>query len=276
MRLAGGERRAGWSAATLAAAALAVVAAALALTASAQATVAGCSRKLPVVAHRADGLVVTLPTRDVLPTACASETGYATSESSLAVSKDGTLVYSPAESENSMARSIDGGSDWSLTRPANEQPTAFWNTVDPWVIADRRTGRIFWSHATGPVRNEGELPDESGFFLAAAYGFQVYSSSDDGQTFTTADYQTAPTGDWEKVFVGPPPPAATGAAQPVGYPDVVYLCANSPLEVSGPGRLCDRSLDGGVTFSIAGYTSPTSSNPNDICPPLNFNTAVVD
>jgi hypothetical protein len=46
--------------------------------------------------------------------------------------------------------------------------------------------------------------------------------------------------------------------------------------VSGPGRLCYKSLDGGVTFSPAGYTSPTASNPPDICPPLNFNTGVVD
>jgi hypothetical protein len=144
------------------------------------------------------------------------------------------------------------------------------------VTSDRSTGRVFWSHATGPVRNEGGLPEEAGFYLAAAYGFQVYTSKDDGKSFTTADYQTAPTGDWEKVFVGPPPPASTGAAQPVGYPDVVYLCANSPLEVSGPGRLCYKSLDGGLTFSPAGYTSPTASNPADVCPPLNFNTGVVD
>jgi hypothetical protein len=237
---------------------------------------AGCSRKLPVVAHRAGGSVVTLPSTARLPKACASQTGYATSESSLAVTKDGTLVYSPAATENSMARSGDGGYAWSLTAPAEAQQTAFWNTVDPWVIADRRTGRIFWSHATGPVRNEEELPEESGFYLAAAYGFQVYSSSDDASTFTTADYQTAPTGDWEKVFVGPPPPASTGAAQPVGYPDIVYLCANSPFEVTGPGRLCYKSLDGGATFSPAGYTSPTPSNPADVCPPLSFNTGVVD
>jgi hypothetical protein len=240
------------------------------------ATVAGCSRSFPVLAHRAGGSVVELPKGDRLPVACATETGYATSESSIAVTKDGVLVYSPAETENSMARSLDAGASWSLTYPAVEQPTSFWNTVDPYVVADRRTGRIFWAHATGPVRNEGGLPEEAGFWLAAAYGFQVYSSSDDGRTFTTADYQTAPTGDWEKVFVGPPPPASTGAAQPVGYPDVVYLCANSPLEVSGPGRLCYKSLDGGVTFTPAGYTSPTPSNPADICPPLNFNTGVVD
>jgi hypothetical protein len=243
---------------------------------AAAATVAGCSRALPVVAHRAGGLLVKLPKGARLPVACASETGYATSESSLAVTPRGVLVYSPAQSENSMARSLDRGASWSLTSPAVAQPTSFWNTVDPYVTADRRTGRVFWAHATGPVRNEGGLPEEAGFWLAAAYGFQVYSSSDDARSFTTADYQTAPTGDWEKLFVGPPPPASTGAAQPVGYPDVVYLCANSPLEVSGPGRLCYKSLDGGSTFTPAGYTSPTASNPADVCPPLNFNTGVVD
>jgi hypothetical protein len=262
-------------AAVATATALLVCALACAVQASA-ATVAGCNRALPVVAHRAGGSVVKLPRGARLPVACATETGYATSESGLAVTKNRVLVYSPAETENSMARSLNGGASWNLTYPAVEQPTSFWNTVDPYVIADRRTGRVFWAHATGPVRNEGGLPEEAGFYLAAAYGFQVYSSSDDAKTFTTADYQTAPTGDWEKVFVGPPPPATTGAAQPVGYPDVVYLCANSPLEVSGPGRLCYKSLDGGVTFSPAGYTSPTASNPADICPPLNFNTGVVD
>jgi hypothetical protein len=240
------------------------------------ATVPGCHSAWPVIAHRAGGTVVRLPRGARRPVACATETGYATSESSLAVTKNGVLVYSPAESENSMTRSTNNGTSWSLTYPAVEQPTSFWNTVDPYVIADRRTGRVFWSHATGPVRNEGGLPEEAGFYLAAAYGFQVYSSSDDARTFSTADYQTAPTGDWEKVFVGPPPPASTGAEQPVGYPNIVYLCANSPFEVTGPGRLCYKSLDGGVTFSPAGYTSPTASNPADICPPLNFNTGVVD
>ncbi|MHB1925591.1 MAG: sialidase family protein [Acidimicrobiales bacterium] len=236
----------------------------------------GCQPSWPVIAHHAGGQVVALPPGTPRPVACATPTGYATSESTIAVGPDNTLVYSPAQSENSLARSTAGSATWSLTRPSTEQPTAFWNTVDPDLISDRRTGWIFWSHATGPVRNEGGLPDNAGFYLAAASGFQVYSSSDGARTFRTADYSSAPTGDWEKIFVGPPPPASSGAPQPKGYPDVVYLCANSPLEVTGPGRLCYKSLDGGLTFTMAGYVSPSVGEPPDICPPLNFNTGVVD
>src|SRR4051794_10710291 len=75
----------------------------------------GCNGAWPVVAHRASGLVVQLPLGDRLPVACATETGYASSESSLAVTKDGALVSSPAETENSMARSLNGGASWVLT-----------------------------------------------------------------------------------------------------------------------------------------------------------------
>lgn len=240
---------------------------------------AGCDPSLPVVAHRAGGAAVAPPTGDTLPIACASQTGYPTSETTLAVTGAGSLIFSPAKTENSLARSTNGGGTWRLTTPITEQPTGFWNTVDPDVVVDRHTGRVFWSHATGPVRDEtalpqvNPLPQGAGFYLAAAQGFQVYSSSDDGLTWTTADYSTAPTGDWEKLAVGPP---VAGGAQPTGYPDMVYLCANSPLEVSGPGRLCYKSLDGGHSFTIAGYASPSASNPPDTCPPLNFDPPVVD
>lgn len=226
------------------------------------------------MAHHAGGHQVALPAGQ-LPVACAARTGYAASESTIAVTNH-AVVFSPAHTENTLARSTDGGRSWSLAYPAAEQYTSFWNTVDPDVVADRRTGWLFWSHATGPVRTEGTLPQGAGFWLAAAQGFQVYASRDNGRTFSTADYSTAPTGDWEKVFVGPAPPASTGAPQPHGYPGVVYLCANSPFEVMGPGRLCYRSLDGARTFEVAGYVTLSPGSPSDICPPLNFNTGVVD
>ena len=257
------------------AATLALICAVAASPASAAAA-PGCHPDWPVVVHRAGGVAATPPAGAPRPVVCAVTTGYATSETSIAVDRAGALVFSPAETENSVARSLDDGANWSIGYPADEQATAFWNTVDPFVIADRRTGRIFWSHATGPVRNEGGLPQGAGFYLAAAYGFQVYNSDDAGKNWRTADYQFAPMGDWEKPAVGPAPSPLTGAAQPSGYPDVVYICANSPFEVIGPGRLCYKSLDGGATFSLIGYASPTPANPPDICPPLNFGVEVVD
>jgi hypothetical protein len=252
---------------------LASLAVAVGAAPASAATPPGCHAGWPVTAHRAGAGVVKLSAGARPPTVCAAQTGYATSESTVAVAGDGSLIYSPAETENSMARSTDNGASWNITSPADAQPTSFWNTVDPFVIADRRTGRVFWSHATGPVRNEDDLPDNAGFWLAAAYGFEVYTSADNGRTWTTSDNETAPTGDWEQVFTGPP--AASGP-MPVGYPDVVYLCANAPFEVTGPGRACYRSLDGGATFQLAGYASPTPANPTDICPPLQFGNGVVD
>lgn len=243
---------------------------------SADAAARGCNAQWPVLAHRAGGQPVQLPPGAALPLACAGETGFATSESGIAVTRGGALIYSPAQSENTLARSTDDGASWTLAFPADAQPTSFWNTVDPYLVADRRTGRVFWSHATGPLRSEDSLPQGLGFYLAGAFGFQVYASDDEGRSWRTADYSTALTGDWEQVMVGPPPPAASGAAQPAGYPDLVYLCANSPVEGTGPGRLCYKSLDGGASFVVAGYVSPTAANPAEVCPPLDFNNGVVD
>ena len=205
----------------------------------------GCNPSWPVVAYRAGGELVPLPSSAARPVACGVATGYASSESSIAVAGDGALIYSPAETENSMARSTDDGATWTLTYPANEQPTSFWNTVDPWVLGDRRTGRVFWTHATGPVRNEGGLPQGSGFYLAAAMGFQAFASSDDGFSWTTADYSTAPTGDWEKLAVARRPrhrpaplsPRATGTS----FTSVPTRPSRSPVRA---GSVTSRSTAG--------------------------------
>jgi hypothetical protein len=239
----------------------------------------GCHPSWPVVAHDRTGRV--LPKQHHAPVACGVQTGYATSESTIAVTGSGALVYSPANTENDVAVSNDQGASWHLSAPQEMQYTALWNTTDPYVTVDRRTGRLFWVHATGPTRttpavvSDPVLPGVAGRGLgtaiAGAYGFQVYSSGDDGRTWRTADYSTAPMTDWEKVFVGPAP---AGAAKPVGYPDVVYVCANSPWEVVGPGRLCYKSLDGGATFTPAGYVFPSAGMP-DACLAVSANNAVV-
>jgi BNR/Asp-box repeat len=245
--------------------------------ADASAAGTGCHSGWPVVAHHAGGEPAEAAK---LPLACATETGYATSESTLAITKSGAILYSPAHTENSLARSLDGGASWSLTYPKRMQYTSIWNTVDPFITVDRRTGRAFWVRATGDLRttpilvDESPLPYQAPTAIAYAHGFQVYSSSDDGLNWTTADYQHENLGDWEKVFVGPPS-SAPGALQPVDYPGVVYVCGNAPFEVSGPGRDCYRSLDGGATFNLAGYVFPSDTSPADACAALAGNVGVV-
>jgi hypothetical protein len=242
-------------------------------------TPGACAFKGPVVSHHRDESVVNRTVSGW--TSCATPTGYPTSETNIGITPKGTLLFSPALTENSMARSTDGGASWSLTYPENEQYTALWNTTDPGLVVDHQTGRVFWVHATGATRTlpllvaQSPLPTVVPTTLAAAYGFQVYSSADEGRTFRTADYQTAPVGDWEKLMVGPPPTNAPAAERPTGYPNVVYVCGNSTFEVIGPGRLCYRSLDGGVTFAMAGYVTPSPTMPADSCPPLAANTGVV-
>ncbi|MCW2543776.1 MAG: hypothetical protein JWM40_1328 [Frankiales bacterium] len=219
---------------------------------------AGCSSR--VVAHTAGQKAA----RAELPYVCATTTGYATSEPAIAVTPRGTVVISPAQSENTSARSTDGGRTWGLTAPAHEQYTSLWNTVDPSMTVDPRTGRDYLVHATGPTRTTPLLVDSSPFpgavstTVAAAAGFQLYSSGDEGRTWTTTDMLTAPTGDWEKVFVG---------RSRDGRGSTVYVCGNAPFEVSGPGRLCYRSHDGGRTFAVAGFVFPSVEQAK-YCPPL--------
>ena len=265
----------------VAAAACALAGLALAVPSGARAAVAGdvgCHSEWPVVAHHAGGQAVALAPGTAVPVPCAVGTGFATSESTLAVTNTGAIFYSPAHTENSVAVSPDAGANWHLSYPPDEQYTSLWNTDDPFVTVDRRTGRIFWSHASGDLRttpilvSNSPLPSGVPTVLAYAHGFQVYSTPDDGKTWRTANYAEDPTGDWDKLSVGPPP--AVGP-QPSGYPDVVYMCANAPFEVSGPGTACYKSLDGGATFNLAGYITPSASEPPDVCPALAANTAVV-
>ena len=235
----------------------------------------GCHPEWPRVAHLAGGRRVGPGATGV---ACVSRTGFATSEPSLVVANSGAIVFSPAHTENSVAVSSDRGRSGHLAYPNDEQYTALWNTDDPYLTVDRRTGRVFWSHATGPLRTvpllvaESPLPADIPLALAAASGFQVYATNDDGHSWRTSDNQLAPVTDWEKIFVGPPTKALAGAQR--GYPDVVYLCGNSPIEAVGPGRLCYRSRDGGVTFAPVSYIFPSPAAPAG-CPAVAANDGVV-
>lgn len=244
---------------------------------AAQPLPAGCQPSWTVLQHGPSGSAARTDNDHV---ACAVLTGKAVSEPSLTISPKGTLVGTPFGDENTELRSTDQAGTLSATRPAVQQRTALYNTVDAYLTSDRRTGRVYMSRVTGPTRttpilvDNSPLPGAVATAAAAAYGIEVYSSGDEGRTWTTADYTTTPIGDWTKIFTAPQPRASAVRSK---SGSVVYACGNSPFEGAGPGRLCLKSLDDGATFTLAGYVFPSPQVP-DACLPLasNNGTAAPD
>nr|AAO91901.1 putative dehydrogenase [uncultured bacterium] len=75
-------------------------------------------------------------------------------------------------------------------------------------------------------------------------------SDDGGSTWTVASACCLEAENSRLITAAPTP----GGPQPVGYPNVVYLCSNTSLlggvGFPGGGRVCSRSLDGGITYTI--------------------------
>jgi hypothetical protein len=208
-----------------------------------------CTPERATVAHLAGGRVVhQAPAR--IP--CASETGYYTGETGIAVTNNGSVWFSAADWEWGLVRSPDKGKTWQRVTPGGPQamPGCFVATspatcqdteaakngtvADAYLYADPRTSKLFWSKT---------------------YGLAVCSSlsmtPDDGKTWQANPSFACPGADYEKIAAGPPP---AGGAKPQGYPDVVYGCTNgpAPVFVVGPARVCYKSLDGGKSFAFTG------------------------
>ena len=220
----------------------------------------GCAPARAAEAYHATGQALNPAPRTLVP--CATQTGFYTGETGIGVTQQGTVWFSAANWEWQLARTDDDGAHWqAFTVPGPQaDPGCYagtnaltdcdtseqgkYNTVaDAYLYVDPYTSKIFWSKT---------------------YGLGVCSSlsmsADDGATWTPVTRFACPGGDYEKLAAGPPP---AGAPAPTGYPDVVYGCVNgpAPVFVAGPGRVCYKSLDGGVTWSVAGAPLPSPLAP---------------
>ena len=206
----------------------------------------GCDPARPAVAHYRGG-VPAPGKRASAPVPCMTFVGTTSEAGSVGVTRSGSLFYAPLLENTSpppqntlqgpefVVRSRDRGTSWTSL---NTQSPATGGLVPPWMSIDPDTSRIWF------VRTLPQL-----------CGARIDWSDDDGDTWQTNPSVPCPSQGGEKLLEGPAPP---GGAKPVGYPHVVYYCANN-IDIAPSNLWCYKSLDGGPTFSFVGsFPDPTS------------------
>lgn len=216
-----------------------VAAMALVPTSPAGADGPGCDPERRAVAHRADG-ALHLPQPSDPPIPCATVVGPAVESADVGVTRSGAVFFAPLnentaqpplnvlEGPELVVRSTDEGATWTMLDSGGPTTGGF---VPPWMSVDPETSRV-WFATT----------------LPSLCGARISWSDDDGETWRTNPTVGCPAQGANKLLEGPPP--ASGE-KPVGYPHVVYYCANG--EDGRPSLLyCYRSLDGGTSFNFIG------------------------
>jgi hypothetical protein len=220
-----------------------------------------CNGLPPVVTHQPGGSRPSL-SRDLV--ACGGSTGFAGAESHIVATKSGAVVFTPAvlpqgllgtgtapvpvggdtqsnASPAGQAVTTDGGRTWKLVKPFG----LTWNPTDHGDYADPVTGRLFFA-------DYGPIPEAPSLGAEQEGPAHLMWSPDDGKTWHHSAIDTVFLPENPR-FTSAPPPA--GGAKPVGYPDVVYFCANSNVGFTSPAinsRSCYASLDGGTTWTQKG------------------------
>jgi hypothetical protein len=226
-----------------------------------------CHPETPALAHHANGVVLNpQPTGGPMP--CRSYTGFPGGESRIEVTNTGTVMFSPApylrgigsvgygpdEEETApqwmfqnggIAVSDDGGASWTRELPLNSS----WTMDDALSFYDRPTGTYFWmplnSSPFPNVEEGGPGPREQGVLTES----RILSSTDEGDTWRIGS-AVGVISDRAPLIVAHEPLES-------GTTDVAYFC-----HVFGTNMgTCSTSLDGGVTWTVAGRSHGIGVHP---------------
>jgi len=174
------------------------------------------------VLHRAGGVIVDVAGL-VQAIGGQYSTGFDSTEPTIGVDGHGNVFMVAFEGgEPTVAASKDQGQTWKALRPeVSGQPTHP-TSFDPYVYVDTDTGRLFMDDLTPPCN-------------------LLSWSNDQGASWTTNPVACgSPQLNDHQTIVTAKPRTLT----PVGYPKLVYFCANQVNYAS-----CAVSLDGGQTFN---------------------------
>jgi hypothetical protein len=173
-------------------------------------------------------------------TPCFIETDLGSSEPSLSILKDGTVVYSPVHFPNgdiAMMRSKDNGSTWDATVPLLPSGKPH-SRVQPYAYVDPETDRIFFTTSRASF-----VP------IVIKTGIDMNISDDGGDTWRYTLVDQFKGLDWIKIN--------QGKGNVSGASKVMYL--SGPTPISTPAVIVTpkthqvlKSTDGGVTWAEAG------------------------
>ncbi|MCU1462471.1 MAG: hemagglutinin protein [Acidimicrobiales bacterium] len=236
---------------------------------------AGCSPSRIATAYDGHGNVLARQPGGA-PVPCMTFTGFATQETHVVVTKDGTVVHEPAvitpglagtafvpgapgphpwqpTSPAGIVVSRTGGKTWDFVKPAG----SLWTGADAALYADPTTGRIFEETLSpGEIPSNSQIAPQDQTPGGHAY---LLASPDSGRNWNA----TALTGFLfqENARFTSAPPVAGQSTTAGGYPNVTYWCGNRDVGLLEPlilERECYRSLDGGVTWQMRAilFTNP--------------------
>jgi hypothetical protein len=245
-------------------------------TGHAPVSLASCATDRTAVAHYANGVVLS-PQPALRPVPCGGTTGFAGAESHLVALSNGGVVFTPAvapqgflgtdtppvgvapntqsnASPAGIAITKDGGAHWSFVRPSG----VTWNPTDHGDYVDRATGRLFFE-------DYGPIPVAPKFGDGQEGPAHINWSADNGATWHHTAIATVFLPENPRFTAGVAP---SGQPKPVGYPRVVYFCANTNVGFTSPaiaGRVCFRSLDGGSTWKRGSVLFTGSVPQHPVC-----------
>jgi hypothetical protein len=168
----------------------------------------------------------------------STDVGREAAEPTLGVDKTGTAFYAAStfdgpggETAHTLVlRSRDAGLTWQAATPEYAGVDAHPASLDPYVYLDTDTSRLF---------------DIDTLLVGTT---DLSFSDDQGNSWLTT-LTVDPEATDHQTLIAAAPPAANPLVRPLvpTFPKIVYYCVNSVVD-SG----CNRSLDGGVTFTRTG------------------------
>lgn len=191
------------------------------------------------VAHRAGG--ARIQGRQG-PQPVLSRIGISSSEPTIGVAHNGHVFTSAFQTNTrvEVVRSKDRGKSWEIVSPTLPNGrNAQLLSLDPYTYVDTPPGdsdisRVFTIDLT----------------VACSY---LSFTDDSGESWITNPLVCGrPVNDHQTLFGGPPVHSPT-----VGHPNIIYYCWNDVASSS-----CQKSLDGGLTFTITGSPAFLGYNPD--------------